>query len=153
MDGEPVEDEPSPPRDLPRTYTEAFFALLPAYMAIGMTPAEYWQGPPYLAQAFREAEEMRMHERNYGYWMQGAYIYDTLLRVAPVFQTSMSKHKVEPEKYIDQPYPLTRKEADERAEAQRRQKVRRLMEMLNKESQANRRKAKDGGESGNADKH
>ena len=145
MDGESVEDEPSPTKDIPRTYTEAFISLLPAYMAIGMTPAEFWQGPPYLAAAYREAEEMRRHERNYGYWMQGAYIYDTLLRVAPVFQASMSKHKVEPEKYIDQPYPLTQKEADARQEALHRQKIRKMLAVLDRESTENMKKRRANG--------
>ena len=51
--------------------------------------------------------------------MQAAYIYDTLLRVSPVFRP-FGKGEVKPADFMEAPYPLTEKEAREREEARER---------------------------------
>lgn len=116
MDGDPVSpEEPSKPI----TLNEFFMAMFPKYMALGMTYDEFWEGPAWLVRSYREAAELKRAQRNWEMWMQAAYIYDTLLRVSPVFR-SFGKGEVKPADFMEAPYPLTEKEAREREEARER---------------------------------
>lgn len=116
MDGDPVSpEEPSKPI----TLNEFFRAMFPKYMALGMTYDEFWEGPAWLVRSYREAAELKRAQRNWEMWMQAAYIYDTLLRVSPVFRP-FGKGEVKPADFMEAPYPLTEKEAREREEARER---------------------------------
>ena len=116
MDGDPVSpEEPSKPI----TLNEFFRAMFPQYMALGMTYDEFWEGPAWLVRSCREAAELKRAQRNWEMWMQAAYIYDTLLRVSPVFRP-FGKGEVKPADFMEAPYPLTEKEAREREEARER---------------------------------
>lgn len=115
MDGDPVTEEPSKPI----TLNEFFRAMFPQYMALGMTYDEFWEGPAWLVRSYREAAELKRAQRNWEMWMQAAYIYDTMLRVSPVFRP-FGKGEVKPADFMEAPYPLTEKEAREREEARER---------------------------------
>lgn len=94
---------------------------------------------------------MKRENRNWEMWMQGAYIYDALLRVAPILRATMSKERVEPEKYIDAPYPLTEKEAKEREIARERAETARMLAKMEAESARElkrRAEAKEVGDNG-----
>ena len=52
-------------------------------------------------------------------------------------RAAFGKGTVEPGKYSDEPYPMSKKEAEERAEAKRVQSLKRLFETLNRESSKN----------------
>lgn len=129
MDGDPVEGEPSQ-EPVPQAFTEVFLRVFPQYLAMGMSYEEFWRGPASLAKSYREAQEMRRREEEWGRWRQGAYIYDALLRVAPVMRASFGGGKVEPGKYPDEPWPLTEKEARERAEAREKENYERYIERM-----------------------
>jgi hypothetical protein len=116
VDGDPVSpEEPSKPI----TLNEFFRAMFPKYMALGMTYDEFWEGPAWLVRSYREAAELKRAQRNWEMWMQAAYVYDTLLRVSPVFRP-FGKGEVKPADFMEAPYPLTEKEAKEREEARER---------------------------------
>lgn len=115
MDGDPVDGEPSEPQE-PITITEFFIRMFPRYKMMGMTYEEYWRGPAWLARAYREAWEQQEHYKEWERWRQGMYIYDTLLRVAPLLR-AFSNGKVDAGEYPNEPYPLTEKEAKSRQEA------------------------------------
>lgn len=99
----------------PFTYTERFHKAFPQYLAIGMTPSEFWDGDCTLAVAYRKAEEIRNTRRNQELWLQGMYIYEALCDVAPVFH-AFAKKGTKPLKYPSEPYSLTPKERKARAE-------------------------------------
>ena len=140
MDGDPVTGEPSmfdsadgtPSAQI--TYAEMFMKICPSYMAMGMTYEQFWNCNTKVHKAFREAWELKQRHRNTEMWRQGMYIYDAMLRVAPVMRASMSKAKVEPGEYPKEPYPMTEKEARERDEAQRIARLKRFMERLEEQS-------------------
>lgn len=48
-------------------------------------------------------------------WLQGLYIYDAILDVAPALRAMGAK---QPEKYPNEPYPITDKEIELRKEKQ-----------------------------------
>lgn len=139
MDGDPVTGEPSPFREIdeekPDTnYTELFMKVFPEYMAMGMSYEEFWHGHSWLASAYRKAHKNKRAEEEWARWRQGAYIYDALLRVAPVMR-AFGKGKVEPGKYPDEPWPLTQKEAQDREEARQKANIERLFAQLTKEAE------------------
>lgn len=141
MDGDPVEGKPSDKdvgidgkSSVPTTLTELFYKLCPSYMAMGMTWEEYWNQNTKVHKAVREAWEQQKQYDNWKMWMQGAYIYEALLKVSPVMRASFGKGKVEAGKYSTEPYPLTEKEAKEREEARRESRIKRLFELLSAES-------------------
>ena len=138
MDGDPV-GEPSqidgagekmPAHD---TLADIFTALCPKYMAIGMSYSEYWNSNTKVHKAYRIAWMDRQRHRNIEMWRQGMYIYDAVLKIAPVLRPFV-KGKVEPEKYPNEPYPLTEQEAQEREEMKRTERLKRFMLRLEEES-------------------
>lgn len=145
MDGEPV-DEPSERKSngggaessTRKPFTEAFMDVFPQYLAMGMTYDEFWHGHPSLVQSYRRAWVLKREQRNWELWMQGAYIYDALLRVAPVMRAAFGKGRVEPGKYPEQPYPLSEKEARDREEAKRKAAFERALARMIKEAENNK---------------
>lgn len=141
MDGDDVvPSEPSLYKDgssddAHMSLAETFTSLCPVYMAMGMTYDEFWNCNTKVHKAYRDAWKQKKQYRNWELWMQGAYIYDALLKVAPVMRAALSKTRVDPGKYLEEPYPLTEKEANDREEAKRQARLSRLLAVLDKESE------------------
>lgn len=93
------------------TYTEKFDELFPHYLAIGMTEEQYWDKDSQLVVAFRKAEEIRTSRKNQEMWLQGAYIYDALCRVSPIFH-AFAKKGTKPVPYLSEAYSLTEKQVE-----------------------------------------
>lgn len=138
------EVKPSPPL----SYTEIFEKQFPHYLAIGMTPDEYWNGDSNLVKAYREADKLRFDRRNFEAWLQGKYFYDALCMSAPMFN-SLKPH--EPYPYHDEPIKFARneKEMDEikvekeqKADKAEQDKIRQMILNIKKP------KKKDGEDSG-----
>lgn len=109
--------------------------LCPRYMAMGMSYDEFWNMNTEFHKAVREAFEERKHYRNWEFWLQASYVYDAIWRLSPILRAvSFGKTKAEAEKYPDQPYPLTVKEAEAREEAQRRARMEQFYAQLEHES-------------------
>ena len=112
------------------SYTKTFYEVFPFYLAIGMTPEQYWDGDPLLAKYYRKADELKQKRKNQDLWLQGMYIYEALCDVAPIFQ-AFAKRGTKPAPYPDHPYSLTTKEREDETkqrEQRERDKARRYME-------------------------
>jgi len=96
------------------SYKEIFTEHFPYYLSWGMTAGEYWNGDPALAIAYRKKHQYEMEERNHELWLQGLYLYEAMLCVSPVFHDFAKNPKPLP--YRDKPFPITQREAEERAE-------------------------------------
>ena len=97
----------------PVSFSEIFEEHLPLYMAMGMTPEQYWDGDCALVIAYRKANELKKQQDNARLWMQGAYIRDAIV-------SALSDPK-KPVEYPAEPYPLTKKEkAEQEARAAKR---------------------------------
>lgn len=86
------------------------------YLAYGMTPEQYWDGPPELARAYRKKFELEADLRNEGYWLQGSYFYDALLSV---MSQVLSSKRSGTHKYTEKPYrikPYTEEELKKKQE-------------------------------------
>lgn len=84
-------------------------------MSIGMTYDEFWYRDVALTRYYRKAEELRYRQKNQEMWVQGAYFYDVLCRVSPLFRFT-TKKGVRPEPYISEPYPVDEAESTLRKE-------------------------------------
>lgn len=84
-------------------------------MSIGMTYDEFWNRDVSLVRVYRKADELRYRQKNQELWVQGAYLYDVLCRVSPLFRFT-TKKGVKPEPYIPEPYPLSAAESTLRKE-------------------------------------
>lgn len=108
MGGELVSDLPSnyggegnePPS--PFAYTNLFKKTLPQYLAMGMTPEQFYYGDCELTCAYREAYELKQSEYNYHAWMQGMYVYEAIGDNAPLFHVFSKNPRPLP--YPEKPY-------------------------------------------------
>ena len=153
MDGDPVREGPTVDAGdgsdegvapvTPISLAEMFMNICPAYMAMGMTWNQFWHCNTKVHRSYRLAWAQRKQYRNWEMWWQGSYIYEALLKVAPVMRAAFGKGKVEPGKYSEEPYPLTAKEAEERKQIQQKQRMERMLEMFKRESVENLRKREE----------
>ena len=114
------------------TYTDKFYELFPYYLAIGMTPEQYWDGDCTLPKYYRKAEELRNEKRNQELWLQGMYVYEAICDVAPILH-AFAKKGTKPTPYASKPYPLTHKDVEREEEAKQRklaEKGKRFMEAM-----------------------
>lgn len=95
------------------SFTEQFYEHLPFYLSIGMTYEQYWNGDCLLVKYYRKAHRMKQKRRNQELWVQGAYIYEAIIDIAPVLH-AFAKKGAKPLPYVSEPFPLTQKEVMER---------------------------------------
>lgn len=113
------------------SYSETFNAKFPYYLSIGMTEEQYWDRDSTLVIAYRKAEELRKERVNQEMWLNGMYVYDAIARLSPILR-AFAKKGTKPQPYVEEPYPITRKnveEAEERKARLKAEKAKRFMEM------------------------
>ena len=96
-----------------KTYTEVFEECFPFYLAIGMTPEQYWAGDPSLARYYRKAYRIKQEEVNNSAWLQGLYIYDAVSTALHNALRGMGKTTPPAKDYAKQPYNLHNREKTE----------------------------------------
>ena len=114
------------------TYTEQFYEVFPYYLSIGMTHEQFWDGDPYLAKYYRQADELRIERKNQELWLQGLYVYEAMCDVAPILH-AMAKKGTKARPYPEQPYAITEKQRRREIEEKERaiaNKGKRMMEMF-----------------------
>ena len=90
---------------------------LPFYLAIGMSNAEFWDGDPMLAKAYREAYEIQKEMRNEEMWIQGLYNYRGFKAVIEGFGYGLSQGKgAKPSEYPPEPFAFTKREKEKATE-------------------------------------
>lgn len=105
-EGESKKEEPSL-----FAYTNYFYKCLPYYIAIGMTPDEFWNQDCTLTRSYQEAFKIKKELQNELLWLQGMYNYEALCDILP---SVVSLGKCKPQKYSVEPYPVTKQEAERR---------------------------------------
>ena len=95
-------------------------------MSIGMSYDDFYNGDVCMVEAYRKADELRLKQRNYEFWIQGMYTYEALCDASPLFRFSMKKGTIKPEPYLKEPYPVTQTEVREREERAARAREERL---------------------------
>lgn len=120
-------------------------------MAMGMPYHEYWHGNYAQLAHYRKAYELRRERANYDAWIQGAYVYDALCAVSPLFRFSLSSKTIKPEPYHKEPYPVKQsgpvKQAESNAEIEAKVGAAKFFAFA---LQVNKRLEDKGGEPGGA---
>ena len=93
-------------------FSEVFAEQFPYYLSYGMTSSEYWDGDNTFAKAYRKAYKLKWEDRNRELWLQGAYVYEAILDVAPVLH-AFAKRGTKPGKYPEKPHDIFHKEKKE----------------------------------------
>lgn len=106
--------------------------MCPRYMAMGMSYEEFWNGDPRMAEYYRKAEELKTEKRNLELWLQGMYIYEAIIDIAPVLH-AFAKKGAKAKPYPSRPYPITEREhkrEEESAERAKAEKAKRFMDAI-----------------------
>lgn len=90
--------------ETPDTFRKIFDEAFPSYLAMGMTYDEFYNKDHTLAIAYRKAFEKKREKENQDMWLLGAYVYQAIARVSPLFNP-FSKHP-KPDDYMDKPFPI-----------------------------------------------
>lgn len=72
----------------------------------------YWDGDVEAVKYYRTVIEHKRKWQNQMLWLQGKYFYDALKAVMPPLSIKFKADKID--SYIEEPYPLTEKESEER---------------------------------------
>lgn len=92
-------------------------------MSIGMTAAEFWDGDPWLAAAYRESARISNQRKSEEMWLQGLYFYNAL---STALSNAFSKKGTRPAKYTEEPIrvvPYTEREREAIAERERQKAI------------------------------
>ena len=111
-------------------------------MAMGMSYAEFWDGDPRLAVAYRKAFKLKRELQNEQAWLQGIYVYDAL---AVALSNAFAKSGAKKQNYLERPvdiFPLSEAEKKRREQEEYAQ-MQKAMEQMRR---AQQRKKKQKGE-------
>lgn len=97
---------------------DLFNSYLPYYLAIGMSYDLYWNGDYEAVKYYRQADKIKTNRENEKLWLQGLYIYEAICKASPLFNLFSKDRKPLP--YAEQPYPLTRKDSENKEEIKQR---------------------------------
>lgn len=116
-------------------------------MSIGMTADEFWNGDNALPKAYRDADRLNRIRKNNEDYRLGAYIYNALAAVSPLFRFSMSR-SIKAEPYLAQPFPVDEEDVERREESKQEKEMQRLLARLKADVQKAKKEAvnKDGRE-------
>ena len=70
---------------------------------MGMTSEEFWNEPPRLAEAYREAHKLKTELINQDAWIYGMYVYDA---VSVAIANAFGKQGAKKEKYLEKPLEI-----------------------------------------------
>lgn len=82
-----------------------------------MSYEQYWFQDPLMARDYYKADRLRQERVNSGAWLQGAYVYDAILRLVPVLH-AFSKKDAKPVEYLKEPYGSSEKEKSQEEQEQ-----------------------------------
>lgn len=70
-----------------------------------MSYEQFYDGPPELTVAYRQAWRIKRETANKDLWLQGAYIYQAIARVSPLYNFWSSKGR-KPIDWMSEPFPI-----------------------------------------------
>lgn len=81
---------------------------------LGMSYDDYWNKEPELFLRYYNAEKLKQQKKNNEMWLQGAYIYNAVGSLYPIFNPFSKEKKARP--YMSSPIPLTEEEKQKQFE-------------------------------------
>lgn len=95
--------------------------MFPAYLAMGMTYEQFWDGDPCLVKAYRSADGIRRRRHNEELWLSGFYMMEALNSTVGNMFSKGAKHQ-----YPSEPFPITQEEQQERREREQKARMERI---------------------------
>ena len=111
------------------TYTDHFNKFFPYYLSLGMSYSQYWNEDCLLVKAYREADNLKAERKNTELWLQGRYIYEAMLDVAPILH-AFAKKGTTARPYPSEPYPITETAVERKKEREEKLKVEKIKAKL-----------------------
>lgn len=88
-----------------------------------MTADQFWEEDPWLAAAYRRANDLKNQHKSEEMWMQGLYVYNAF---SVALGNVLKKKGTAPLKYLEEPIrviPLTEAEKEAKAEEARKKTI------------------------------
>lgn len=104
------------------TYSELFDKVCPYYMSIGVTYNQFWNGDFAICKYARQSEKLKAKKKNEEMWWNAIYIYRALIDSSPAFHDFGDGKKIELKFSVEQPFPLTKEDAEEHERLERERK-------------------------------
>ena len=95
--------------------------MFPAYLAMGMTYEQFWDGDACLVKAYRTADSIRRRRRNEELWLEGIYMVEALSATVGNMFSKGAKHQ-----YPNEPFAITAEEQQERKEREQKARMERI---------------------------
>ena len=89
-------------------------------MSYGMSYNDFWFGPAFMAQFYRDANKLRIRQQDENNWMLGMYVYEAIIDCSPILH-AFSKKGAKPLPYADKPFLFDK--LNEKTEAEKEQEV------------------------------
>ena len=83
--------------------TKTFEKLCPIYMSYGMSYKDFWFGPSFMTQFYRDANKLRIRQQDENNWMIGMYVYEAIIDCSPILH-AFSKKGTKPLPYAEKPF-------------------------------------------------
>ena len=113
-------------------------------MVYGMTYHQFWDGDVFAHKAYKKAYELRQEDRNANLWLQGRYVYDAIVAVAPVLR-AFSKAK-KPSEYLQKPYSVSEEQKRRTEEDEQRKRYEKIKERVQLFAEEYNKRRKEVGE-------
>ena len=130
--GDGLTGEDPAPKKAPSTYSEIFHSVFPHYLAMGMPPGDFWDGPAELVKDYREAFRIRVENEsrlNDQYaWNMGKYIHYALESSLLLVNGFVPKGAKRGE-YPDRPFSVKEAEAKSQEEKKKLEEQRMQLPM------------------------
>ncbi len=110
--------------------TKTFEETCPIYMSYGMSYNDFWFGPAFMTQFYRDANKLRIRQQDENNWMIGMYVYEAILDCSPVLH-AFSKKGTKPLPYSDKPFLMDKLREKTEAEKERERENERLKAIVN----------------------
>ena len=105
------------------SYTEYFIEACPIFMSYGMSYDEFWYDDLFKARFYLLAHKQKLKEKDEEFYELGMYIYELLLRVAPILRPFS---KAEPLPYMEEPYYMRQEKEVEKELTEEQKDVEKL---------------------------
>lgn len=109
--------------------TKTFEETCPIYMSYGMSYDDFWFGPAFMTQFYREAHKLRIRQQDENNWMIGMYVYEAVLDCSPVLH-AFSKKGAKPLPYAEKPFLLDRLREKTKQEVEQEKENERLKAII-----------------------
>lgn len=126
-----------------KSYSDFLERVCPQYIAYGMSYDEYWNGDNEAPKMYRLAYQEKMRHENQMAWVQGMYVYEAIMDVAPILRAFSKARRPHP--FRDAPYEIFAEDKEKREQDEAMAKYERMKEKVAAFADAFNKRTSEGG--------